>query len=226
MDARSKVGLTARDENGAEVGRISEVVTDEETNEPTHFIIESEAGDSFEVPVTAVEADEDSDFATFHADRSDEIPGDHTEDTADPEGYTPTESLDDGPEDTETEGQFVTAPDDEAEGMPPEEAAREDWQDEADTPDSGFPRNDAYVDPETGEAEVDPALRDNETARDDAEEMLELLEGTGLEVVSSKDGVIALAGGIGSQEDLDVLETEILGLDGVLDVDTEDIEVG
>ncbi|MGI8650099.1 MAG: PRC-barrel domain-containing protein [Rubrobacter sp.] len=225
MDAKSMVGMTARGADGEVVGRISGVVMDEETNTATHVIVESEGGEKFEVPVTAIEADEDADFATFHADRSDEEPGDHTEDAVEPEGYAPSEVIDSGPNDTGTEGQFATVPDEEDEQMPPAEVAREDWQDEADTPDSGYPRNDVYVDPETGEAQVDPALKDNETVEDDVEELLEVLSDTELAVASSRDGVIALSGSIESQEDLDALEAEILGLDGVLEVDTTDIEV-
>ncbi len=217
--------MTANDAEGREIGRISEVVADD-SGAATHFIIErADGSERFEVPVGSVETDRDADFATFHADRSNEGPGDHVEDAVSPEGYAPSGTLDGGPQDAESEGQFVTVPEEENEGPPPEEAAREDWQDEADTPDSGYPRNDAYVDPETGEAEVDPALRDNETVEDDVEELLELLEGTEVEVVSSAEGVIALAGTIGTQDDLDLLRAEILGLDGVLEVDDTDVEV-
>lgn len=227
MDAGSMVGMMARDANGGVVGRISEVVADGDTRGVTHVIIEPENGEGerFEVPVSSVEVDEGADFATFHADRSDEEPGDHTGDAEEPAGYAPSEVEDGGLDDAADEGQFVTVSDEEDGEVSPAEAAREDWTDREDTPDSGYPTNDTYVDPETGDEDTDPALKDNETVEDDVEELLELLSDTELEVASSKEGVIALAGEIASQEDLDVLRGEILGLDGVLEVDDTDVEV-
>lgn len=82
-----------------------------------------------------------------------------------------------------------------------------------------------YTDPETGAEETDPALRESETVQDEVEELLELLADTEIEVVSSQDGVVALSGEVATQEDLDTLVTEILGLDGIVEVDTSEVEV-
>jgi hypothetical protein len=101
--------------------------------------------------------------------------------------------------------------------------AREDWEDETYTPDSGYPRNDAYVDPETGEAETDPLIKENETLADDVED---LLADTDLEVRSTEDGIVELGGAAATQEDLDEIVQEIMGLDGVLEVDSADVDVG
>ncbi|MGB3635537.1 MAG: hypothetical protein WA982_15955, partial [Rubrobacteraceae bacterium] len=101
---------------------------------------------------------------------------------------------------------------------------REDWEDEASTPvDSGYPRTDAYINPDTGEAEVDPALNEGEELGDDVEK---LLDGTGLEVRAVKDGVVELTGAVSTQQDLDENIAELMGLDGVREVDTTDVDVG
>jgi sporulation protein YlmC with PRC-barrel domain len=209
MESRSLVGLEARTPEGEGVGRISEVLADEESGEATHVMLER-GEQRFEVPIASIFLDEDADFATFHADRSDE----------EPEGHSPAEPLVSG--DERRDGQLAAEP-----GSPPEaqsdrDLVREDWQDEADTPDSGYPRNDAYVDPETGEAEVAPELTDNETLKDDVES---LVSGTGLAVVSSNGGVVEIAGSMQRREDLEEVIEEIRGLDGVVEVDASDVEV-
>ena len=79
MESSGLVGLEARTPDGEEVGRISNVLTDEESGALTHVVIEREE-ERFEVPITAISLDRDTDFATFHADRSDEEPGDHAGD--------------------------------------------------------------------------------------------------------------------------------------------------
>ena len=226
MEERSLVGLEARTEDGTEVGRISEVVTDERTGEVTHVVVETEEEELIEVPITALVLDPEADFATFHADPSDEEPGDHVGDAEVPEGYAPAES---DVEDHRHEGQFVTTPVDPVEAQPPEELDREaaqagGWEDEGSTPpESGYPRNDVYIDPDTGEEVVDPLMEESESLQDDVEA---LLVGTDLRVRSVKEGVVELTGAASTQEDLDASVDEIMGLDGVLDVDTTDVDVG
>ena len=224
MEERGFVGLEARTADGTEVGRISEVLEDERSGEVTHVVVERE-GERFEVPITALSLDPDADFATFHADPSDEEPGDHVGDQEEPQGYAPSES--DG-DDYEHEGQFVTAPTDPDEAVVTGDRASTErdeaggWQDEEFTADSGYPRTDAYIDPDTGETRVDPELVDNETLGDDVED---LLADTDLEVRSVKDGVVELTGSAATQEDLEEVVREIMGLEEVLEVDTTDVDV-
>jgi hypothetical protein len=208
VEERGLVGLEARTMDGTEVGRIAEVVTDEESGEVTHVVVEREE-ERFEVPISEISLDAGADFATFHADRSDE----------EPKGYAPGEPEE---EDSEHEGQFAAEPESPAQAEEDLEA-REDWEDETYTPDSGYPRNDAYVDPETGEEVTDPLIEENEGLEDDVED---LLADTDLEVRSAEDGVVELTGAATTREDLDALVEEITGLDGVLEVDTTDVDVG
>ncbi|MGH3088607.1 MAG: PRC-barrel domain-containing protein [Rubrobacteraceae bacterium] len=218
MEGRELVGLVARTPDGEEIGRISEVVADEESGMATRVILER-GEQRFEVPPAAIEPDEDADFATFHADRSDAEPGDHVGDEEVPEGYAPMES---GADDERHEGQFAAAPGSPPEAQSAEDLVREDWQDEEDTPDSGYPRNDAYIDPDTGEEAVAPEMEDNENLRDDVRD---LLIDTGLDARSVEGGVVELSGDVGRQEDLEEIIEEIMGLDGVLEVDTTDVAV-
>jgi len=219
-EERGLVGMEARSADGAEAGRISELVTDEESGEVTHVVIEN-GEERIEVPISTLTLDPEADFATFHADRSDDEPGDHAEEEEQPESYAPLESE---AEDTRHEGQLVTEPGDDEDAQSPEDLVREDWEDETYTSaDSGYPRTDAYVDPDTGEEEVDPAMKDNETLADDVED---LLDGTGLKTRAVKDGVVELTGSAASRDDLDASIEEIMGLDGVLEVDTTDVDVG
>jgi hypothetical protein len=223
LEERGLVGLEARAADGTEIGRIIAVITDEDSGAVTHVLVEMEEGEQLEVPISAVTLDPEADFATFHADPSDDEPGDHIEDEVEPEGYAPSQS--DAPDDYEHEGQFVTTPHDPADAPPPEDIVKEagDWQDEGSLPDSGYPRNDVYIDPDTGEEEVDPFLEDNETLEDDVED---LINDTDLEVRSVKDGVVELTGSAATQEDLEEIVQEIMGLDGVLEVDTTDVDAG
>jgi hypothetical protein len=123
----------------------------------------------------------------------------------------------------------VTTPVDPVEAQPPEELDREaaqagGWEDEGSTPpESGYPRNDVYIDPDTGEGVIDPLMEESESLQDDVEA---LLVGTDLRVRSVKEGVVELTGAASTQEDLDASVDEIMGLDGVLDVDTTDVDVG
>jgi hypothetical protein len=210
--------------DGTEVGRIAEVVTDEESGEVTHVVVETERGEWLEVPITRLSLDPDADFATFHADASDEEPGDHVEDREEPRGYAPGDLDEGSAEDYEHEGQFVTEPEDnEDAGTDEDLESREDWEDESYTPDSGYPRNDVYIDPDTGQEEVDPLLSNIESVEHD---VAELLDGTNLKVRTVREGVVELTGAAASREDLDETVREIMGLDGVLEVDTTDVDVG
>lgn len=218
------IGLEARAADGTEVGRIAEVVTDEQGGEVTHVIVETEGGGRLEVPITDLSLDPDADFATFEADASDVEPGDHTDDRAEPEDYAPDEIDDEDKEDHEHEGQLVTEPEYEEDAESVEDLqTREDWEDESYTSDSGYPRNDVYVDPDTGEERVDPALKDNDSVEDD---VADLLDGTSVEVRSFREGVVGLTGAAATREDLEEIEREVMGLDEVLEIDTTDVDVG
>ena len=226
MEEKGLIGLEARTLDGTGVGRILEVLTDEATGSVTHVVVEANEEERMEIPIGDLDLDPDADFATFHANPSDDEPGDHIGDAESPEGYAPAQS---DVEDYEHEGQFATTPTDPNEAQAPEDLNREadaagGWQDEAtNTVDSGYPRNDVYIDPDTGKEELDPAMEDNETLADDVED---LVNGTELEVRAVKDGIVELSGRAETQEDLDESIREILGLDGVLDVDTTDVDVG
>ena len=224
MQERGFIGLEARAADGTEVGRIADVVEDEESGEVTHVVVETEGGEWLEVPITRLSLDPDADFATFHADASDEEPGDHTGDEVEPEGYAPDDLDEESAEDYEHEGQFVTEPEDnEDAGTDEDLESREDWEDESYTSDSGYPRNDVYIDPDTGQEEVDPLLSNVESVEHD---VAGLLDGTNLRVGTVREGVVELTGAAASQEDLDDVESEIMGLDEVLEVDTTDVDVG
>lgn len=231
VEERGLVGIEARMADGTEMGRISEVVVDQDGT-ITHVIVERENEGSelerLEVPITSLTLDRDVDFATFHADPSDEEPGDHIGDEETPQGYAPNQS--DYKDDTEHEGQFVTTPTDPDEAVSLDEEASTEadeaggWQDEdSTTVDSGYPRTDVYIDPDTGEEVVDPQLEDNYSLEDDVRD---LINGTGLDVRSVREGVVELTGSAASREDLDGNVGEVMGLDDVLDVDTTDVDIG
>jgi hypothetical protein len=221
LQERGLIGLGARAADGREIGRIVEVVADEESGEVTHVVVETESGERLEAPITGLSLDPDADFATFEADPSDEEPGDHAGDEIEPDDdYAPG----DAEEDYEHEGQFVAEPEDRNDAQSKEDLkTREDWEDETYTPDSGYPRNDVYIDPDTGEAAIDPLLRENEDTSDD---VADLLDGTDLEALSVREGVVELSGAVATQEDLEEIVREIMGLDDVLEVDTTDVDVG
>jgi PRC-barrel domain protein len=226
VEERGLVGLQARTADGAEAGRISEVLEDEQSGEVTHVVV-ARGEARFEVPITALSLDPDADFATFHADRSDEEPGDHLGDEERPAGYAPNQS---DADDHEHQGQFVTEPTDpdEAVAVDTQTATERDeaggWQDEEfTTADSGYPRTDAYIDPDTGETLIDPALNEGDGVGD---EVARLLDGTGLDVRAVKDGVVELTGAAAFGEDLEESVEEIMGLTEVREVDTTDVDVG
>jgi len=216
------VGLEARTRDGEEVvGKISEVLTDESTGEVTHVIVEMGDSQLAEIPVEDLDLDPEADFATFHADPSDEEPGDHVGDAEEPQNYAPAAEI--GPEDRRHESQLVGEPESDEEAQAETDLVREDWEDETYTPtDSGYPRNDAYIDPDSGqERERYPA--EGEDLRGDVER---LMDGTGLRLREVREGVIVLEGAIANQEDLQEVLTDISEVDGVLDVDTTDVDVG
>jgi PRC-barrel domain len=228
LQERGLVGLEARTADGSEViGRISEVLTDEDTGEVTHVIVETDDGrdeELIEVPISSVNLDPDADFATFHADASDDEPGDHLGDEERPAGYAPNREV--GPEDWPHQGQFVTSPQDEGLAQTPEELDRQadeagGFQDEEFTPfESGYPRNDAYIDPDTGEErEHYPAEGDD--LRTDVEQ---LLDGTGLRLREIREGVVVLEGSAGG-DDLRDLVGQISDIEEVFDVDATDVDV-
>jgi hypothetical protein len=222
LQERSFIGLEARAADGTEIGRIAEVVADEESGEVTHVVVETESGEWLEVPITNLSLDPDADFATFEADASDEKPGDHTGDEAEPKDYYAPDDEDE--EDFEHEGQLVTEPEDGHDPSSEEDLeAREDWEDHSYTPDSGYPRNDVYIDPDTGDEEIDPLLEENDDVKDDVED---LLDSTSLKVRSVREGVVELTGTAATQDDLEETVREIMGLDEVLEVDTTDVDVG
>jgi len=231
LEERGLVGIEARTADGDAFGRISEVVVDED-GAITHVIVERDDGgpdvEMVEVPITSLALDRDVDFATFHADPSDDEPGDHLGDEESPQGYAPNKS--DAKEDTEHDGQFVTTPTDpdEAVSLDAQASTEADeaggWQDEEfTTDDSGYPRTDVYIDPDTGDEELDPLLRESETLKDDVDD---LIVDTALKTRRTQDGVVELTGSAATREDLDSVVQEIMGLDEVRDVDTTDVDVG
>jgi sporulation protein YlmC with PRC-barrel domain len=224
LQERSLIGLEARAADGSEIGRIADVVEDEESDEVTHVVVETESGEWLEVPITDLFLDPDADFAIFEADASDEEPGDHTGDEAEPDHYYAPDDIDDEDEkDFEPEGQLVTEPEDGHDPSSEEDLeAREDWEDHSYTPDSGYPRNDVYIDPDTGDEEIDPLLEENDDVKDDVED---LLDGMSLEVRSVREGVVELTGTAATQDDLEEAVREIMGLEEVLEVDITDVDV-
>ena len=191
----------------------------------THVLVERE-GERFEVPITSLSLDRDADFATFHADASDDEPGDHVGDEEEIQGYAPNQS---DVDDSEHEGQFVTTPTDPDEAVSLDEEASTEadeasgWQDEGSTTaESGYPRTDAYIDPDTGDEELDPLLKENETLKDDVDD---LTVDTGLRARRAQDGIVELTGSVATREDLDGIVQEIMGLDEVREVDTTDVDV-
>jgi len=224
MEERGLVGLEARTADGTGIGRISEVIVDED-GAITHVLVEREE-ERFEVPITSLTLDRDADFATFHADASDDETGDHVGDEERAQGYAPNQS---DVDDSEHEGQFVTTPTDPDEAVSLDEEASTEadeaggWQDEEfTTAESGYPRTDAYIDPDTGEDQVDPLLKENETLKDDVDD---LIVDTGLRARRAQDGIVELTGSAATREDLETLVQEIMGLKEVREVDTTDVDV-
>lgn len=181
------------------------------------------------MPIARLVLDPEADFATVSADASDNEPGDHAGDEVEPEGYAPAEALS-GEEDHRHGGQLVTKPSDPSDAKAPEELDRESgeadgWEDEESTPaDSGYPRTDAYIDPETGEA-TEGYPEAGET-RSLGEALDLIVEETGLQVVSVSEGVVELAGNVPESAELDRVAARIAELEEVFEVDTGGVKIG
>ena len=235
VEGENFLGLEVRANDGTDLGRVTDLITDGATGEVTHLVLEWEGVDT-EVPVSAVALDEDGEFATYSPDASDVEPGDHVDDEYKPGdregdkykpgGYSPAWEAIPDQEDYERQGQFVHVGDLDEPPVSPAQVAREDWEDESYEPDSGYPENDAFIDEQTGE-ETD-AYRDGDDLRADVAEVLdstEVYDDTGIRLRRIVGSVVVLGGAAASREDLDAVVAEILDLDGVADVDTTDVEV-
>jgi hypothetical protein len=229
------LGLEVRANDGTDLGRVTDVITDEATGEVTHLVLER-GGVNAEVALSAVAIDEDEDFATYSPDASDVEPGDHVGDEYKPGdhvgdeykpgGYSPAWEPIPDQEDYERQGQFVHVGDLDEPPVSPAQVAREDWEDESYQPDSGYPENDAFVDEQTGEETY--AYRDGDDLRADVSEVLdstEVYDDTSIRLRQIVGTVVVLGGTAASREDLEAVVTEILDLDGVADVDTTDVDV-
>ena len=235
MERESFLGLEVRANDGTDLGRVTDVITDGATGEVTHLVLKWGGVDT-EVAVSAVALDEDGDFATYSPDASDVEPGDHVGDEYKPGdhvgdeykpgGYSPAWEATPDQEDYERQGQFVHLGDLDDPPVSPAQVAREDWEDESYEPDSGYPENDAFVDEQTGEETY--AYRDGDDLRADVAEVLdstEVYDDTGIQLRRIFGTVVVLGGVAASQEDLDAVVAEIMDLDGIADVDTTDVDV-
>ena len=230
MDGQGLIGLEARGPDGAVLGRVTEVLTGEDSDGVvvvTHVVVESD-GEYQELPFSSVDLDPEADFGTLRADPFDEGPGEHDGEEIRPAEYAPNKTFS-GPDDSPHEGQFVTSPRDPDEAASQMDIDREGdeaggWQDEGSTTvESGYPRNDVYIDPATGAEVEEPALKENAGLADD---IADLISGTSVEVAGEVDGVVLLSGAVASQEDLEEIVSEIMAQTGVLAVDTGDVDVG
>ena len=230
MDGQGLIGLEAWAPDGTALGRVTEVLTGEDDDGVvvvTHVVVESD-GEYRELPFSSVDLDPQVDFGTLRPDAFDDEPGEHEGEEVTPQGYSPARPLY-GHDDEEHDNQFVTSPRDPAEASSPEDMVRESgeaggWQDEAsNTVESGYPRNDAYIDPDTGEEVQEPLLKENDGLADD---IADLVSDTSVEVVGEVEGVVQLSGSVGSQEDLEEIVSEIMAQPEVQGVDTVDVDVG
>jgi hypothetical protein len=112
---------------------------------------------------------------------------------------------------------------------PPEDLDREageagGWEDEGSTTaDSGYPRNDVYIDPDTGDEVQDPLMKDNESLED---EVADLLADTGVGVRQAIEGVVELYGSVETAEDLEEIKAELMAHPGVREIDSDFVDVG
>jgi sporulation protein YlmC with PRC-barrel domain len=225
VDAESYLGMGVRANDGTDLGRVRDVITDRMTGEVTHLVLES-GGVYTEVAVSDVALDEDGEFAIYSPDASDVEPGDHVEDEYEPSSYSPSWVASSAQEDYERQGQFVHMRDLDEPPASSAQVAREDWEDESYESDSGYPENDAFIDEQTGE-ETD-AYRDGDDLQADVAEVLdstEVYDLTGIRLRRIAGTVVVLGGAAASREDLEAVVAEILGLEGVADVDTTDVDV-
>ncbi len=231
MEGQGLVGLEARASDGTGMGRIREVITGDAGGGEvvvTHVVVETEEGEYQELPIDSISVDAEADFGVFRSNGSDDAPGEHAGEEVTPEGYSPARPLY-GYEDSQHDGQFVTSPRDPDEAASQADIEREGdeaggWQDEgSNTIESGYPRNDVYIDPDTGEEVQEPLLKENVTLADD---IADLVSDTGVEVVGEVEGVVRLSGSVASQEDLEGIVTEIMSQTDVQGVDIGDVDVG
>ncbi len=225
MEREGFLGLEVRANDGTDLGRITDVVTERATGEVTHLILKS-GGVEAQVAVSVVTFDEDAEFATYSSDASDVEPGDHVDDEYRPGGYSPAWAATPDQDDHERLGQFVHVGDLDEPPASPAQEAREDWEDESYEPDSGYPENEAFVDEQTGEETE--AYRAGDDLRADVEEVLdstEVYDDTGIRLRRIVGTVVVLRGVAASKEDLDAVVAEVLDLDGVADVDATDVDV-
>jgi hypothetical protein len=230
VDGQGLIGLEARAPDGTVLGRIMEVLTGEDEDGVavvTHVVVESE-GEYRELPLSSVDVDPEADFGTLQPDAFDEEPGEHEGEEMRPAEYAPNKSFF-GPDDSWHEGQFVTTPEDPSEVPPPEDLDREageasGWQDEgSSTADSGYPRRDVYLDPDTGDEVQDPLMEDNESLKD---EVADLLVDTKVVVRQAIDGVVELYGSVETREDLEEIKAELMAHPGVVEIDSDYVEIG
>ena len=225
MDGEGFLGLEVRANDGTDLGRVTDVITDRATGEVTHLVLEM-GGVHAEVAVSAVALDEDGEFATYSPDASDVEPGDHEGDEHKPQGYSPAWAAVPDRDDHDRLGLFVHLGDLDEPPASPAQEAREDWEDESYEPDSGYPENETFVDEQTGEETE--AYRAGDDLRADVEEVLdstEIYADTGIRLRRIVGTVVALGGMAASWEYLDAVVAEVMGLDGVADVDTTDVDV-
>jgi sporulation protein YlmC with PRC-barrel domain len=225
VEGENFLGLEVRANDGTDLGRVTDVITDRATGEVTHLVLERGGVDA-EVSLSAVAIDEDGEFATYSPDASDVEPGDHASDEYKPGGYSPVWEAIPDQEDYGRQGQFVHVGDLDEPPVSPAQEAREDWEDESYEPDSGYPENETFVDEQTGEETN--AYRDGGDLRADVAEVLdstEVHDDTGIQLRRIVGTVVVLGGAAASREDLDGVVAEILHLDGVADVDTTDVDV-
>jgi hypothetical protein len=225
VEIESFFGLEVRADDGTDLGRVTDVITDRATGEVTHLLLKSGGVDA-EVSVSAVALDEDGEFATYSPDASDVEPGDHAGDEYKPQGYSPAWEATPDEEEYGRLGQFVHLEDLDEPPASPAQEAREDWEDESYEPDSGYPENETFVDEQTGEETG--AYRGGGDLRADVGEVLdstEVHDETGIRLRRIVGAVVVLEGDAASREDLDFVVAEILDLDGVADVDATDVGV-
>ena len=205
MERESFLGLEVRANDGTDLGRVTDVITNGATGEVTHLVLEWGGVDT-EVAVSAVVLDEDGEFATYSPDASDVEPGDHVGDEYEPGGYSPVWEATPAQEDYERQGQFVHLGDLDEPPVSPAQVAREDWEDESYKPDSGYPENDSFVDEQTGEETY--AYRGGDDLRADVAEVLdstEVYDDTGIRLRQIVGTVVVLGGVAASREDLDAV---------------------
>jgi len=225
VEGVSFLGLDVKANDWTDLGRVTDVITDRATGEVIRLILER-GGVEVEVAVSAVSLEEDGEFATYSPDASDVKPGDHVDDGHEFGGYSPVWVALPAQKDRGRQGQFVHTGDFDEPPASPAQEAREDWEDESYEPDSGYPENDSFVDEQTGEETY--AYRGGDDLRADVAEVLdstEVYDDTGIRLQQIVGTVVVLGGVAASREDLDAVVAELLDLDGVVNVDTTDVDV-